>query len=55
MEKILLVIRNKFKKFFCINCPNCKNGVLHVTGVHFTVHHNEINVYECDKCGKKFI
>lgn len=44
----------KIVRFFSIKCPKC-NGTLHVLDMHITTFWGELNVYECDKCKRRFI
>ncbi len=47
-------LKARIVRFFLIKCPRC-DGTLHVTDVHVTTFWGELNVYQCDKCKKKFI
>lgn len=42
-------------KFHPISCPACGGGVLKVANVHYTRFNTPLNVYQCNKCYKKFI
>lgn len=55
MEQIIVKILKRIRNIFRLQCPDCKEGNLHVTDVYISRHHIEINVYECDKCGKRFM
>lgn len=48
-------LKSKIVQFFPIPCPLCKAGKLHVVNIHITTFWGKLNVYECDKCKKKFV
>nr|DAY55024.1 MAG TPA: Transcription initiation factor IIE, alpha FINGER, Transcription [Caudoviricetes sp.] len=47
-------LKTKIVLFFSTKCPIC-DGTLHVVDVHITTFWGELNVYECDKCKRRFI